>query len=121
MYRNIVYNPYDQEMNLFTWNNEGERTLVKEPFKPYLYIEDLEGRDGISIYDTPLKKLTFENSMKRKQFVLTTPRTFFNLSPEQQFLIERYQGLNKSDDFSLNPIRIFFLDIESNYINICLY
>lgn len=113
MYRNIVYNPYDQEMNLFTWNNEGERTLVKEPFKPYLYIEDVEGRDGISIYDTPLKKLTFENSLKRKQFVLTTPRTFFNLSPEQQFLIERYQGLNKSDDFSLNPIRIFFLDIET--------
>jgi len=113
MYRNIVYNPFEKEISLFTWNREGERTIIKEPFKPYLYIEDNEVCDALSIYNTSLKKITFDDTFKRKQFVQTTPRTFFNLSPEQQFLIERYQGLNKDENFSLYPLRIFYLDIET--------
>lgn len=113
MYRNIVYSPYDREITLFTWNRDGDRVTLTEAFNPYLYIEDNDTRDAISIYNTSLKKLVFDDSFKRKKFVESTPRTFFNLSPEQQFLIERYHGLNKAETFSMYPLRIFFLDIET--------
>ena len=116
-YRNIVYSPIDKEITLFTWNNQGERVEEHYPFKPYLYIEDPNGVDGISIYNSKLKKIEFEESFKRKNFVEANSRTFANLQPEQQFLIDKYGSLNKEDAFSIYPLKIFFLDIETDSRN----
>lgn len=113
MYRNIVYNPFDEEVTLFTWRGDGERIVEKYPFKPYCYIEDQNGKDGVSIYNTKLKKVTFQNSIKRRDFGKTFKRTFYNLQAEQQFLIDKYRGQNSSDNFDVWPLRTFFLDIET--------
>jgi DNA polymerase elongation subunit (family B) len=116
-YRNIVYSPFDKEIVLYTWDNNAQRIEQRIPFKPFLYIEDKNGQDGISIYNTRLRKIEFEESFKRKEFVTATPRTFYNLQAEQQFLIQKYLGLNKDEKFSRFPLKIFFLDIETHSPN----
>lgn len=112
MYRNICYSPIDKTITLFTWNNLGERVRETYPFKPYFFIEDDNGKDGVSLYNTKLKKIECESSIKRKEIVKSFDRNFYNIQPEQQFLIERYLGLNKTEEFGKWNLKIYTLDIE---------
>jgi DNA polymerase elongation subunit (family B) len=113
MYRNILYSPKDEIITLFTWDGAGNRVAQEFPYKPYLYIEDPSSKDGMSIYNKPLKKLEFESSYKRKEFVKNIKQVYHNIQPEQQFLIDRFSGQNKLDSFSNFPLKIYFLDIET--------
>lgn len=112
MFRNIVYDGRKSLINLFTWNDDGDRVHQTYDFKPYLYINKDDGSDGISIYNEPLQKLYFKSKKEREKFANGYGNVYYNLAPEQQFLIEKYLGLNKSDDFNKNPLKIFYLDIE---------
>jgi DNA polymerase elongation subunit (family B) len=113
MYRNIVYSPFDKKITLFTWDSQGNRITEEHDFEPYLYIEDTNGNDGVSIFNSRLRKLVFKDSFKRKEFVSLNNKTFYNLLPEQQFLIERYRNQNQDDNFSMWPLKNFLLDIET--------
>lgn len=113
MYRNIVYNPYDKKITLFTWDYQGNRVTEEHDFRPYLYVEEPSGTDGVSIYNTNLRKIAFEDSFKRRDFGKACARTFYNLAPEQQFLIQKYRKDNKTDNFYTWPLKIFLLDIET--------
>jgi len=113
MYRNIVYDAYNGEVTLFTWNGDGQRVTETEPFKPYLYVEDKAGVDATSIYGNKLRKIEFENIFKRRDFEKASSKTFYNVPPEQQYLIDKFQGMNKSRDFSRFPLKTYFLDIET--------
>ena len=55
MYRNVVYNSYKQSIQLFTWNENGDRVVDTVNFKPYLYLEDNSG-DKTTIFGTKAKK-----------------------------------------------------------------
>ena len=112
-YRNICYDHRKQEMHLFTWGNDGSRTEEVHPYRSYCYIEDNNSNDGISIYGNKLKKIEFDSTKKRREFCDITKRNFYNLQIEQQFLIENFKGLNKLDDFSVWPLKTYFLDIET--------
>ncbi len=111
-FRNIFYNAYNKQVTLFGWDEEGNRIEKTEEYKPYIYIEDANGKDGISIYNTKLKKIEFENSFDRSKLAKTVRRVFGNVSPEQQYLIDKFQGLNKKTDFGCLPLKIYYLDIE---------
>lgn len=112
MFRNITYSGKDQQINLFTWDEHGERIHQTFPFKPYLYIKKDDGKDGVSIYNEPLHKMTFDSKKERETFANRFKKVYYNISPEQQFLIEYFQGQNKTEKFSQNPLKIFYLDIE---------
>jgi DNA polymerase elongation subunit (family B) len=115
MYRNITYSNFSKKVTLFTWNSKGERVTVTDHFKPYFYIEQQDGKDGVSIYNTKLKKIEFENDWKRKEYVKTAGinRIFYNINAEQQYLIDKFYSTHENEDFGKNPLRIFYIDIET--------
>lgn len=114
-YRNVYYDLKKEVVHLFTWDNEGKRTKVLCSYEPYLYIESDNGCDGRSIFNTPLKKITFRNSIDRANFVKETPisRLFYNLSPDQQFLLDNFKNDVDKEDYGKQPLKIFYIDIET--------
>ena len=113
MYANVVYNYKDSSIWYSTWDERGNKTEKVVPFRPYLYIRDNGAHDAISIYEEYLKKIEFSDAGARRRFSETTKKTYFNLPVCQQFLIDQFRGQQESDDFAKNPLRVFFLDIET--------
>jgi len=114
MYRNIHYNYKTSEIELFTWNNKGDRIREKHKFEPYFYTETANNPDSYSIFGGKLKKHTFKNEFDKKHSIKTgkIERVYGNLPPEQRFLIDKYCKDVKQEYFSQNPLSIFYLDIE---------
>ena len=114
MYRDVFYDSRRKLVHLWTWDEEGNRVKIEEPFNPYIFIESSQDKDAVSIYETNLKKITFPKQFDRRQYVdqCGTSRIFYNLRVEQQYLIDKFGQLNQEQEFSKFPLKIFFLDIE---------
>jgi len=117
-YRHIHYNSRKRAFRLWTWDkNTGERIIVDKPFSPYIYLETANPKDADanSIYNTPLRKVTFNNSFDRHKYVKDggLKRIFYNLQVEQQILIDEFGKHNQDKDFSQFPLKIFTVDIET--------
>ena len=129
MYRNIAYLSRDQIMRLFTWDEEGNRVSYDVPYSPYYYMEPTGGQkgDNTSLYNTNLTKFEFPNEYRRRESIDRLKqqeqrkdqqdrgpvRLFESISTLQQFLVDRYWKENNSPDFSKNPIKFQFVDIET--------
>lgn len=113
-YRNCVYIPKQRECILYTWDDKGNRVERHIPFSPYVYLENATGREQ-SIFDTTVAKKTFNTAYDKNQFIQSSgiKRLFNNVQPQHQFLIDTYSGLQNADEFSANPLKIWFLDIET--------
>lgn len=113
MYRNAFWDSQKKCIQLRTWDKDGNRLSLAVPFKPYLYIESNKG-DSKSIFGTKLEKKEFTSLFDRSQFVKNsgTKRFFGNLDCSQQFLIDLFWDKVNTPDFSKNPLRIIFYDIE---------
>jgi DNA polymerase elongation subunit (family B) len=114
-YRNVYYDNKKGLIHLWTWNDDGERIKVITEFEPFLYTESEHGTDAKSIFNTPLKKLKFKNQKARRDYVDATPikRLFYNLDIQQQFLLETYKDEVNKDGFGSQPLKIFYIDIET--------
>lgn len=116
-YRSITYHPKEEMIRLYTWDENGNRITVDHTFHPYLYVEVPASRQGtaVSIFKTPLKKLTFKTQYDRSKFIKDNgiTRVFENLPYTQQFLIDRFWQVNETADFSKHPIKMVLLDIET--------
>jgi hypothetical protein len=114
MYRNVYYDGKKKAVHLWTWDENGKRVRIETSYEPYLYVESSQGTDGRSIFDTPLRKITFENQFERNTFVNETPitRLFHNISCEQDFLLQTFKDDVDKADFSQHPLKVYFLDIE---------
>lgn len=115
MYRSASYNPFEETVFLRTWTENGDRIDTEVPFRPFLFLEKEGAKDAVSIFKTSLVKKVFKNSLERRRFTTNTANTriFHNLSPEQQFLIESYKHENNDPNFSQFPLKVFFIDIET--------
>ena len=115
MYRNVYYDGKKKAVHLWTWDENGKRVRIETSYEPYLYVESSQGTDGRSIFDTPLRKITFENQFERNTFVNETPitRLFHNISCEQDFLLQTFKDDVDKADFSQHPLKVYFLDIET--------
>jgi DNA polymerase elongation subunit (family B) len=114
-YRNVYYNSYNKNIVLWTWDKEGKRIQIESSFEPYLYIEtNSSDSAAVSIFNTPLKKLTFKTSYDRNKFVNETSitRLFHNIGIEQQYLIDTFKTEVDSPDFTQHPLKIWYIDIE---------
>ena len=113
MYRNAYWDGMKKAVRLRTWDEEGNRISCAIPFKPYLYIESNKG-DTKSIFGTKLEKREFSSLFDRTQFTKTygSKRFFGNLDCVQQFLIDSFWNKAGTPEFSKNPLRIIFYDIE---------
>jgi DNA polymerase elongation subunit (family B) len=114
-YRNVYYDPKNSNIHLWAWDENGERTKFITSYEPYLYIESENGTDGRSIFNTPLKKLSFKNRKARQTYVDETPikRLFYNIAVDQQFLLQTYKDEIEKPDFGSHPLKIFYIDIET--------
>jgi DNA polymerase elongation subunit (family B) len=113
-YRNCVYNSRNQTVELFAWDQDGERARFEVSFQPYLYVEDERG-DKKTIFGTKAKKKTFRNSYERRKFIQDSgiKRIYENLPAPQQYLLDTFWLDNENADFSQYPLKITFLDIET--------
>jgi DNA polymerase elongation subunit (family B) len=115
VYRNIYYSSREGLAYLFTWDENGDRVVTKTPYRPYFYVEtNLDAFDAVSIYNTKLKKKEFKNGYERNQAAQdgAIKRLYHNIQVEQQFLIEKYKDLYDKPEFSKDPVKVCFLDIE---------
>lgn len=112
-YANAYYDPFAGVVKLFTWDDNGRRTVETHAYRPFLYIEDKDGK-AKSIFGTTLTKKEFRNTFDRKKYVETCGlnRIFYNIPPYQQFLIEKFGTTNEDKDFGRHALKIHFLDIE---------
>jgi DNA polymerase elongation subunit (family B) len=113
-YRSIWYDSRKKVVHLWTWDDNGNRVEKIEPFNPYLFVETTHAADAVSVFGTNLRKMVFPSQFERRRYVKEcgVKRLFFNLKAEQQFLIERYLGLNETFEFAEKPLKIYPLDIE---------
>lgn len=113
-YRSVWYDARKKAMHLWAWDDKGNRSESVEPFNPYLFIETSTQGDAVSIFDTNLKRITFPSQFERRKYVKESgvKRLFFNLRAEQQFLLEKYLGMNETFEFSEKPLKIAYIDIE---------
>ena len=113
MYRHAWWDGQKRLIQLRTWDQEGNRISYPVSFKPYLYIESPKGI-ACSIFGTALERRDFNTPYDRMQFTKTygTNRFFGNLDVTQQFLIDSYHDKVNTPEFSAQPLRIIFYDIE---------
>lgn len=117
MYRNIVYDQFNQQIRLYTWDEVGNRIELVEKYNPYLYIEPHNNQHATaeSIYKTPLRKITFQRDSDRRQFIKNNSikRLFENLPIKQQYLIDKFWEVNETPEFTQFDIKMLLLDIET--------
>jgi DNA polymerase elongation subunit (family B) len=115
MYRNIVYNKRNRTVSLMTWDENGERITVEASYEPYLYLETKKQTPFESLFDTFLKKRTFNTPSHRYKFLndLDTKRVFENIRWDQQYLIDTFTHQNDQPEFTQHPIKTWFIDIET--------
>ena len=113
-YRNAIYNGREGVINLFTWDEDGNRIMTTTSHDPYLYVESPAG-DKVSIFGTKVKKKVFQNNYLKTRFLKDSgvKRVFENTPAVQQFLLDMYWQDNEKDDFSKHPLKYCFLDIET--------
>ena len=112
MYRNCYYDRKESKIHEFTWDEYGDRIEIIEDFTPFVFIETSAETKYKSVYGTNLEVMKFDKFYQKNNFVNKyNGRIFYDISPEQQYLIKKYR---KSDQnkFTENDIRIFYLDIE---------
>lgn len=115
MYRNISYSPQSQTINLYTWDENGKRITVPSTYEPYIYLETNNAPDAVSIFNTKLKKKRFKNQYERSRYLKDNKvtRVFENLGIYQQFLIDAYWRESESTEFSKQPLKVYYIDIET--------
>jgi DNA polymerase elongation subunit (family B) len=113
-YRNAVYNAYQRQVDLYTWDGDGKRIMTSVPSYPYFYYEDNHGAEQ-SIFSTSITKKSFDTVFDRMKFIKERGlrRLFDNLNPAQQALIDLFYDKNDTDDFTKFPLKIYFIDIEA--------
>lgn len=115
MYRHATYDPLNHAIRLATWSETGQRITVNRTYYPYLYVETNGQNDETSLYNTKLKKKTFNSSKERRLFAEKDEnnRIFHNFTCSQQFLIDEFSSEIDNPDFVKHPLKIFYLDIET--------
>ena len=103
-------------MRLFTWDEDGVRMDTDIPYEPYFYHETgSPNYDAISLYGTKLRKVYGRSDLDRRKRIedLNDHKIYENISPYQQFLIDRFWQVNENTDFNKFPLKIWFFDIET--------
>jgi len=115
MYRNVYYDSRNQLIHLWTWDENGNRIKIESSYEPHLFVESPKATDGVSIFNTPLRKLTFKNQFERNKFVNETPikRLFHNIGCDQDFLLSTYKDEIDNPNFGQFPLKVYFFDIET--------
>jgi DNA polymerase elongation subunit (family B) len=101
-------------MTLFTWDKDGNPIREEYDYKPWLYVGTTGSKDAVSMFNTPLKKITFNTDFERRKYVVDSGITKFfdNLPCIQQFLVEKFWNVNETPEFSQIPLKVAFIDIE---------
>ena len=118
MYRNVCTYTKSGQQYIWeaTWNKNGDRVEIETPIEPYLYYEDsrFKEADHFSMYGKPVRFLSFKTSFDRNEWIKTSKNIplFEKLTPEKQYLLNKYYGLERTPEFIKNKLRTYFFDIE---------
>ena len=104
-----------------TWDKNGERIEIENTIEPYLYYEDINFKDSKdkSIYGKPLRFLKFQNTYERNEWIKSSKNIplFEKFTPEKQYLLDKYYGMEQTHDFVKNDLKVYFFDIEVEISN----
>lgn len=102
-----------QTVHLWTWDENGNRIHEEHDYKPYIMLEDKDGKYK-SIYGTNLKKKEFEYNYNRNKFVKESGirKIYEALPPYQQYLVDNFWHSCEKEEFSRFPLKVCFIDIE---------
>jgi DNA polymerase elongation subunit (family B) len=118
MYRNVCTYTKGGKQVIWecTFDEHGNRIELESEIKPYLYYEDVNFKDATqkSMNNKPLRYIEFSNNFERSEWIKTSQNTplFEKLSPIKQYLLNKYYGMERSEEFIKDKLRTFFLDIE---------
>lgn len=118
MYRNVCTYTKGGKQVIWecTFDKHGNRIELESEIKPYLYYEDVNFKDATqkSMNNKPLRYIEFANNFERSEWIKTSQNTplFEKLSPIKQYLLNKYYGMERSEEFIKDKLRTFFLDIE---------
>lgn len=100
-------------IKLSTWDEKGNRVRLSKPFSPYLYIEHSRGTYK-SLFNTKLIKKEFDYPWERNRYLKnnSVKRIYENFDVTQQFLLDEYWDKVDKPEFTENPLRVIFFDIE---------
>ena len=126
MYRNVIYRcgedatiPWNGEILLSTWNEEGKPVDLVIPHESHLYILAKDEEDTNTKYTTitkkPLKKLTFPSVIIRKKWIDEHPteKIYDCQEPIIEFLHKTFWKINQNKDFAEYPLKVYSWDIET--------
>ena len=117
MYRNLVSYTKSGVQYIWegTWDENGNRIEIETPIEPYLYYEDINSKSEIkSMFGLPVRKMVFKTNWERSKWIETSKNIplFEKLSPTKQYLLNKYLGMEHTEEFSKFPFRVFNIDIE---------
>ena len=100
-------------IKLSTWDSKGNRVRLTKPFSPYLYIEHQRGTYK-SLFNTKLIKKEFNQPWERERYLKQNERKriYEKFDVTQQFLLDEYWDKVDKPEFTENPLRVIFFDIE---------
>ena len=110
-YRNVVYRcredattPWEGEVILYTWDNDGNRVEEIIPHASHCYIERKDNLESeyTTLLDKPLERLDFPNVFNRKKWINENPKVkiYDSQNPVAEFLSEYFWQHNENPDFS---------------------
>ena len=104
-----------------TWDKNGERIEIETPVEPYLYYEDVNFKDSKdkSIFGKPLRFLQFQNTYERNEWIKSSKNIplFEKFTPEKQYLLDKYYGMEQTPEFVKDDLKVYFFDIEVEISN----
>ena len=118
MYRNVCTYTKSGKQIIWecTFDENGKRIELESEIRPYLYYEDVNFKKATqkSMNNKPLRFLDFNTSFDRNEWIKSSQNTplFEKLSPVKQYLLNKYYGMERTEEFIKNKLRTFFLDIE---------
>ena len=102
-------------IKLFGFDKDGNRTTFVCPHKcriKYRVGYDTGEKD---IFGNFVQTKTFESPFDRKRWIEDNPSVFIvqSMKPEQEFLFDLFKEVVLDSDFNQQPMRIFYIDIET--------
>lgn len=114
--KNYLTNKYESCIIEFTWDKDGNRIEQTTFVKPYLFFEDVKNGNpnDKSMFGKPLTKIEFDNEYDKRKWIDEHKNVplYDSLNLQRQYLLDKYCGIEKDDEFAKFPLRIFYIDIE---------
>lgn len=101
------------------WDKDGNDVIERSVVRPHLYYEADKNTEhlatAVSMYGRPLIKKEFSTQSQRNEWCNSHPSvpTYENLPVVRQYLLNRFHGCERNDEFMSKKFDVWTIDIEN--------